>query len=281
MLKSMTAYGRAEKSHFVVEIHSVNRKSLEMRLYMDKELLRFDLDVRKWIQEKLVRGDVTVRISCKTAKNAAQSTLATLKAAKSAWQKTARALSFDPASIDLAFLLEHAPSEELALSDNTILKHLVQEALKKVMAMKVREGKHLEKDLLSQLKNLEESTARIKKISPKLPVLLLDKLKKRLQDLVPETPENEERYVRELAFYAEKCDIHEEITRLESHFKQFRHYLSSQEKSLGKTFDFLLLEIQREINTLATKAQNSEISHLAVKMKSACEKMREQVQNVE
>ncbi|MBI2743766.1 MAG: YicC family protein [Chlamydiales bacterium] len=294
MVRSMTAYGRATKDNplgsWAVEIHSVNRKMLDMHLMMPKEFLRFDLDVRKWIADQIQRGQVNVRIVHTLNEKSIAPSIKTLKQFKGMWEKVAEELGYDPlAEVDLPFLLDRAPQsstleqpeqdEELKAS----LKDAVGSALKEMMEMKVREGKHLHDDLLGRLKIIEDAAQKAKLAAPQMMDNFRKKLLERISSLslLPQTPENEERLFRELSFFAEKGDVTEELTRLDSHIAQFRHYLKSGEKSIGRTLDFLTQEIHREINTLSAKSLETELSYLTVLMKSECEKIREQLQNIE
>jgi uncharacterized protein (TIGR00255 family) len=291
MIKSMTAFGRAEKNtpfgKWILEIHSVNRKMLDVQIVMSKDFLRFDLDLRKWISEQLFRGYVTVRITHRVDEDVIPNTLESLKKLKGTWQKIAQEMGYDPDTIDLPFLLERMPEasvmdfEDKDEEIRKVLNALTQAALDEMLKMKRREGKHLAEDMLKRVDEIEKAAQKIKGSASKIAENFRQKLISRLENVVPFTPENEERYFRELAFYAEKSDITEELTRLESHFQQFRHYLGSEEKSIGKTLDFLMHEMQREVNTLAAKTQESEVAHVAVMMKAECEKIREQLQNVE
>jgi uncharacterized protein (TIGR00255 family) len=288
----MTAYGRAVKEtpfgRWVVEIHSVNRKMLDVNMVMSKELLRFDLDVRKWIAEEIVRGQVTAKISHVLGGDEASFFLEPLKELQSSWEKVAEKLGYDPKkTIDLRFLMERAPQQmslELQEHDEKlrkILKEAVGAALDELSEMKVREGKNLKKDLEERVETLERDLKQIHKKLPKYTEEFGKKLLERVQGLVELSGENEEKLVKEIATVAEKADITEEVTRLTSHFEQFRHYLNAKEKGVGRTLDFLVQEMHREINTMAAKAQEVELSHLTVKMRSECEKIREQLQNVE
>lgn len=293
MVKSMTAYGRGKKEspfgRWAVEINSVNRKMLDMHLQMPKEFLRFDLEVRKWIADQLTRGQVTIRIQHDANEELASASLDSLKQLKATWEKIARELGYDPAkSVDLPFLLARTSGLATSLNQEDqdeelrkTLKEAIDISLKEMMVMKAREGEHLAKDLLQRLKSIEDAVAKVKVRAPQMIESFKKKLIEKAQAALELAGENEERLFRELAFYAEKGDVSEELTRLDSHIKQFRHYLASDEKSIGRTLDFLTQEMHREISTLAAKALESDVSHLTVLMRSECEKIREQVQNVE
>ena len=147
--------------------------------------------------------------------------------------------------------------------------------------MKVREGAHLAKDLLARLVEIERAVKKVDATAPKMVENYRKRVTETARGLFPLNAENEERFYRELAFSSEKCSVAEELTRLSSHIKQFRHYLASKEKSIGKTLEFLVQEMHREMNTIASKAVDSDVSQLSIEMRSSCEKIREQVQNIE
>lgn len=287
----MTAYGRATKKGpegcWVVELHSVNRKMLDLNLVMAKELLRFDLDVRKQIGEQVLRGQVTARITYERDGAFSSASVKALSDAKKSWEKIATKLGYDAKkAIDLPFLLERMPRESSAgfIENEKVqkaLKEAVAAALRELLLMKVREGDNLVKDLLMRLKEVERLVKRVEKLAPQMKESLLKKLRENVLGLFPLTKESEERFSRELAFFAEKCDVTEELTRLHSHIGQFRSTLSSKEISIGRTLDFLAQEMHREMNTIASKAADSEISQISIAMRSECEKIREQVQNIE
>lgn len=292
MARSMTAYGRGSKKlslgSWVVEIHSVNRKALDIHQNMPKDFLRFDTDVRKWVADELARGQVTVRAQFTPNEASLLPPIETLKQVKAQWDAMALQLGFDPTkAISLPFLLDKVPENdtfESPSSDETLkagLKEAVMAALKELIQMKEREGLHLVEDMQMRLTFIEKATEKAKKRAPEMMESFKKKLMERISPLLPPTEESQEKLFRELSFFAEKGDVTEELTRLSSHIAQFRHYLSSKEKSIGRTLDFLTQEINREINTLASKALETDLSHLTVEMKSECEKIREQLQNIE
>ncbi len=265
----MTAYGRASlmtpTGRWVVEIHSVNRKQLDMNVSVPKEMLSFDMDLRKWIAEKVHRGQITVRVNVSEEALVAQN-LELLKGLKAGWEKAAHALGYDPEkSVTLSFLaeqLEHASSQHLIEKEGAVkqqLEKVTLEALTHFMAMKEKEGAALAGDLKKCLEALEKLLAQIGK----------------------RAPETMARSRTEEEGEPQVLDIHEELVRLHSHIVQFRDVLGSAEKSVGKTLDFLVQEMHREINTISAKCADVELVSLSVKVKSEVEKIREQVQNIE
>ncbi len=295
MIKSMTAYSRASASsslgRLVVEIHSVNRKMLDVSVNLPKDLLRFDMDIRKWLSKSLERGQVTVRVTLQSEGSAGRSPSASfsqLKNLKEGWEKIASDLGYDPKTmIDLSFLMGQlqvsqgieSPQEEESIRD--ALKEAVEPALQDLMQMKETEGKTLALDIQKRLKLIEETVALVE-AKKELPLVhYRKKLIERLKEVGQVHQEAEERIAREVVLLAEKMDVTEEIVRLHAHIEQFRHHLFSPEKAVGRTLDFLTQEMHREINTLGSKSSDSEISLHVVKMKSELDKIREQVQNIE
>jgi len=295
MIKSMTAYSRASVSsplgRFVIEIHSVNRRMLDMSLYLPKDFLRFDIEIRKWLSQYLERGQITLRMTLQAEGVGNRLFLnysMQLKALKEGWDKIAKDLGFDPEKmVDLPFLvsqLQSIPSseskeEEESLKDS--LKEAVDTALQELMQMKEAEGKVLALDIQKRLKIIEENISAVE-LKKEFPLAhYRKKLTDRLKEIGHLHAEAEERIVREVALLAEKLDVTEELVLLRTHIEQFRKHLASQEKAIGRTLDFLTQEMHREINTLGSKSADSEISTFVVKIKGELDKIREQVQNIE
>ncbi len=291
----MTAYSRASASfplgRLVIEIHSVNRKMLDMSLYLPKDLLKFDVEIRKWMSQWLERGQVTVRlnlqsegISGKLFSNYAVQ----LKTLKEGWDKLAKELGYEPEKVvDLSFLVSQwqmMPAAETKEEEEAVrasLKGLVDDALQEFMKMKETEGKTLALDIQKRLKIIEENIAAVE-MKKELPLVhYRKKIVDRMKEIGHLHGEAEERIMREVALLAEKLDVTEELVRLRAHIEQFRHHLASQEKAVGRTLDFLTQEMHREINTLGSKSADSEISSYVIKTKSELDKIREQVQNIE
>jgi len=243
--------------------------------------------VRKQIGEQVSRGQVTARITYEKDEAFSPASVKALSDAKKQWEKIATKLGYEAKkAIDLSFLLSKMPREggaDLIDFDKAqkALKDAVGAALRELVAMKVREGENLVKDLLLRLKGIEQHVKKVEKLSPQMKETLAKKMRENVQGLFPLSKESEERFFRELAFFAEKCDVTEELTRLHSHIDQFRSILSSKEISVGRTLDFLAQEMHREMNTIASKAADDEIAKISIAMRGECEKIREQVQNIE
>lgn len=295
MLKSMTAFGRACIStplgRFVVEIQSVNRKHLEINTFMPKELVRFDPDVKNWIARQVMRGQIIVKVSAVFEKESpvvVQPNLPLVRQYKEACDRIADDLGIkiDPESFlhilskDSGILLyEENIKDEAGYREN--LQQAVEAALKELVAMKIHEGDVLQKDILSRLQNLRSCVGQVALKAPGATQRYRQKLLERLKEVLESNLDSDERILKEIGIYAEKIDIAEEITRFESHLSQFSDLIGSETESVGKTLDFLIQELNREINTIASKSSDIEVSRLVVEIKSELERIREQIQNVE
>ncbi len=290
MLSSMTGFGRAvcevSLGKLTVEIQSVNRKYLEVFISLPKELSRFEHEVRKWTSESVSRGGVSVRVFLVPNIGALQSLLPDvefLKRLKAGWEGLAQQVGFDPKEVNLPFIMQYLPtqSKQDLASDEDMMKlhYCVREALESLKSMKLAEGTALAQDLTARLKELERMTEEVEAHAPDATEKMRQKLFEKMEETLKFGPEVEERLLREVALFAEKVDICEEITRLRSHLAQFKSILRGG--VVGRKMDFLIQEMGREINTIGSKSVETRISHVVVEMKSELEKIREQVQNIE
>ena len=292
MIKSMTAYSRCSKTtsdrRYTLELHSVNRKIMDFAIYLPKDLLRFDVDLRKWLAQDLERGQITVRLLVQHENiNSDSNYILQLRKSKENWENISYELGYNPdKAIDFSFVLSHfSPPIYFNQAEEEKIKaflfELAQEGLKQLVKMKREEGKAIEADLQNRLKNIEETLQKIHQ-KKEIPI---ERYRKRILEVLKAYQANSsdlvEKASREVAIFAEKMDVAEELMRLETHVIHFRNYLISSEKAVGKTLEFLIQEMQREINTLGSKANDSEIIPLVIYVKSELEKMKEQIQNVE
>lgn len=278
----MTAYGRGHSGPYLIEMHSVNRKGLELNLYLPRELLCYDIDIRKLLKEHLKRGSVTVRITKEKGKAELSDlpSVEVMAVLKDHYEKIAQKLQLDPQAISLPFLcnqLQFAGIEDVAQIDKQEVLKGATEAVFQLIAMKELEGKVLLEDILgrsTQLKSSIEDLAKYAKIAPEV---LREKLSERLKLLQVD----QESIRKEVVLFSEKCDITEELVRLRSHLGQLNQLLKSKEIAVGRALDFLLVEMGRELNTIAAKSFQIEITDQVPLMKAEVEKIREQVQNIE
>jgi uncharacterized protein (TIGR00255 family) len=293
MIKSMTAYGRANIDHdmgyFVVEIQSVNRKHLDMRLALPGELLRFDLDIRKCVKEKVSRGFVDIKVAAKFESFTPvriEPNLKYVKEIKNAWDEIGKELGVS-SEFDLNLLVRDNKifSYTEAITDGDALRDVLCECVKKALeaflSVKAKEGKVLEQDIRTHLALLEEKLSKIEPYTQSVLEKNRAKLKARLEEILPGCVENEDKLLREIALVADRVDISEEIVRFKAHVSCFYDILQEDQPTVGKKMDFLIQELGREANTIASKSSSADISHLIVEIKSGLEKIREQVQNIE
>ncbi|MES2344468.1 MAG: YicC/YloC family endoribonuclease [Chlamydiota bacterium] len=287
----MTAFARSCQDtsfgRLVIEIQSLNRKMLDIHLFLPKELARFEIEIRKWISDSVYRGQLSVRIYLKSDEPLLTQ-LPQLQQLKLTWEKIATELGYDPTStVTLSFLVQQLPflvqnedeSKENQMKD--LLKDGIEIVLKELTTMKEREGKALTTDVETRLKTLQEQLDQVEERSEFAVEKYKQKLTEKMQEYHQANDLVDDRLLREIAIFAEKINTSEEETRLKSHIEQFQHLLSTSEKSIGKTLDFLTQELNREVNTLASKSADAELSLLTVAMKSEIEKIREQIQNIE
>jgi uncharacterized protein (TIGR00255 family) len=294
-LRSMTAYGRALLSErgvrIVVELQSVNRKHLEFHVHLPTELFCFEIDVKKWLSNLTSRGQLNLRVEVlfeNEAPIALRPNLTHAAQLKNAWEAIAKALEVsldDSQKIQLISQSEGLISYENTAYENEELKELLKKAVllavEKLNEMKSAEGSLLQKDISGRLEKLEDWLGKIESIAPEAVKRHGIKLRERLVDLLKESPENDERILREVSVYAERIDVMEEIIRLKSHIQQFGIFLYGPATDIGKTLDFLVQEMKREVNTICSKSVELEIIQIGIEMKSELERIREQIQNVE
>ncbi|MBI2948939.1 MAG: YicC family protein [Verrucomicrobia bacterium] len=290
----MTGHGRGECARngfkVTVEVSSVNRKQSEISVNLPRELESLEPLVRDEINRWVSRGRITAKISLHLGESGyrgrALINSGLAKAYAKEIRKLAQELRLDNAvTLDLVLrapgvLQVEDPLWETETFWPAIAKALVQ-ALKGLLAMRQREGSHLAEDLSARVAAMRESVARIGKTAPLMVERYREQLRNRIKNAGLEIPAlDDERLSKEIAYFADRSDISEELSRLESHFKQFQVCLKSKEP-IGRTLDFLAQEMNREINTLGSKAADSAVSREVVTLKAALEKFREQVQNVE
>ena len=292
MIKSMTAYGRAESSkgdvEFVVEIRSGNYRYREIILRLPQCLQLFEERVRAVVSTKLKRGRIEVSIQIKDNGNRGiklELNRPLVKAYVDIFNELSEELGLEQ-SIDLSLFSQlkdiiitkqdSVDFEELWSDVNDVLG----KALLSFETMRKTEGEALEKDFSERLGVIEKYIDDIRGRSRETAKVNKDKLMQRIHRLIDDIDINEDRLAQEAAFIAEKSDITEELVRVESHLEQFRDYMAKDDV-VGRRLDFLLQEINREVNTIGSKAADSLISQLVVEIKAELEKLREQTQNVE
>ncbi|HEY0456574.1 MAG TPA: YicC/YloC family endoribonuclease [Verrucomicrobiae bacterium] len=292
-MKSMTGYGRGECSRdgfkVTVEISSVNRKQTEISVNLPRELEVLEAQIRDDINRRISRGRITTRVAFHTAENS-EAGVHLNKALAGAYVRELNRLAADlslSGSVSLDLLLRVPgvlqTNEEFADAEDfwPAVRKALGQALDTMLQMRTREGAHLAKDLQLRINAMRKSAVRVKRQAPLVQKRYRLQLIERVRSAGLENVEiDEDRLLKEVLFFADRSDISEEITRLESHFNQFDDCVKTDEP-VGRTLDFLAQEMNREINTIGSKANDSSISREVVLLKTELEKFREQVQNVE
>lgn len=290
MLKSMTGFGRAEKTigdkTFFVEIKALNGKQLELQMKLPALLKPFEFDIRNKLQEKLIRGSVDVYITIKQM-GVSKPVVINTELIRSYYlqiKELATELEVDTQSV-LGSLLRLpeviAPaSEVLPESEFIIFMDVLEEAVNELNQHRSEEGKSIEQDLNQLIDHIQEKEEKILVLAPKRMERIKDEIRQLLTRHVGEENYDNNRLEQELIYYMEKIDIHEEQIRLKQHADYFREILNGNDASKGKKLSFLLQEIGREINTTGSKAYDADIQKCVVEMKDDLEKAKEQILNV-
>lgn len=292
MIRSMTGFGRgrAESNDlsFSVEIKTVNHKYLDIYVRLPKHLTFVEEKIKKEVSKTISRGKVEIYISYEDSKEDSKVVVVD-KSLANAYIKAINDLKNtyelkDDISVSLITKLpevlkvEKEEYEEEQIWD--VLSKATKEALENLVSMRTAEGEELKKDLKAKIFNLENILAQIEKYSSHIVEEYKHKLENRLKELLEQQVIDENRIAIEVAIFADKCSIDEEIIRLRSHFHLFKNTLN-ENIPIGRKLDFIIQEMNREINTIGSKANNINISKNVVEVKSEIEKLREQVQNIE
>jgi len=288
-MKSMTGFGRGEcvakGLRYAVEISTVNRRNAEIVINLPRELAALENAVREIIAPAVSRGRATVTASVsggsRTQSPIDTELLQRIHADLLRAQKSLK-ISGRPELSDVIRLYAATARDSAApgAPDEQALGKAARTALQSLETMRSKEGAHLARELRRLLEKFTKQTAAIAKLAPSVTAKHREAMRERLAALEPAFASQDERLARELALFADRSDITEELSRLESHVAQFRAGLSSKEPN-GRTLDFLAQEMFRECNTIGAKANSAEVTRHVVAAKTELERLREQVQNVE
>ena len=293
MLRSMTAYAKSEKTQekltVLIEIRSYNSRYLDVALRIPHGYLALEEKIKTLISRKVARGRIEVNLQVRDDSGEAY-----------AFEiNTPKARAYYDSLVQLKdkFNINSKISIDLLVSEGGIIKpaevdfdmeacwpvfeDCINEAIDNLIAMRKREGDFLEADIVARLDGIEESVDQIQKESSDLLSHYQQRLKDRIAALTKGIVEiDPDRIAHEAAFLADRSDISEEVVRAASHIKQFRTIMNSAEPA-GRKLNFLMQELNREFNTMGSKTDNTNVSHIIVEVKSDLEKIREQLQNIE
>lgn len=293
MIKSMTGFGRADgvldNLKITVEIRSVNHKYQELSFKMPKDFFILEEQLRKKVKEYISRGRVDLFLSFDKEERNTQNL-------QIDWQLISHYIDAVSELNERYNLLEQLSAKDLIRFPNVVnfgydeivadqiaeqLLELVDSALQELSQMRLTEGASLYYDLVEKLRNVKDLLGKVEERAPLVVKDYQERLTERIQDLTAGLAEiDESRVLTEVAFFADKVSIDEEVNRLKSHFSQFLTIIDETEP-VGRKLDFLIQEINREVNTIGSKANDISLSQYVVEMKSEIEKIREQVQNIE
>ncbi len=292
MIHSMTGFGKKtgvwKQTSVSVEMRSVNHRFLEVAVRVPRFMSNLEDGIRKAVQQRCRRGRVDVTVSTHGGRNSSKTVHLDRDLAKQyhqALRDVQKALHLEGA-VDVSVLAQFR--ELFSVSDqppetshlNTLVRRLAAGALVDLERMRRTEGHALAKDLLQHLRTLEGCHNHIAERAPHLAQEAFTRMKTRVAQLMATDAPDHPRLFQELAIYADRSDISEELVRLNSHMLQFEETLKSPD-AVGKTLEFLLQEVGREVNTIGSKANDTSVAQVVIRMKAEVEKLREQVQNVE
>lgn len=292
MIRSMTGFGRGETSgeafNLTVEIKAVNHRYLDISIRLPKELNLLEEEIRGQIRRVLSRGRVDAFVRYTLPPEAVRAVTINLQLAQVYLEK-AQELKRQTgmlSELGLADLLRMPEVVQLSETEldvealRTTLATVVEQAVQGVAAMREQEGARLAEDMSDRLDMLADLLVRVEQRCPQVVEDYRVRLESRLQELLQDNMIDPSRLAQEVAMFADRSCIAEEVVRLRSHFVQFKKLLKADD-AVGRKLDFLLQEMNREVNTIGSKANDAEIAILVVDMKSELEKIREQAQNIE
>lgn len=293
-MKSMTGYGRATSAiagfTLTIQISSVNRKTLDLAIKLPDAWEALEAAIGEQVRKQAQRGRVSVVIELTGARGASEivwdeaevaATLDKLEAL--AGMRGVRGVAFAPTPELLWSIansqrkISELPAVEVA---GPVVMSALSDALREFSAMRAKEGEALLIDFLSRLEILRRHVDAVASRASTVPVNYREQLLQRLRQAGLDLDVNDERVLKEIALFADRCDVTEELTRLRSHFEQFTTLLKS-EGEIGRKSEFILQEIGREVNTIGSKANDLTISRAVIELKNELERVREQIANVE
>ncbi len=291
MVRSMTGYGRGvatlENLTATVEIKSVNHRFYECSVKAPRSFLFAEEKVKSFLKSGIVRGKVDVFVSLAKA-DGVSSGMSLNEAFIKEYLATANTIAKKfkvKNDVTVSTLLQKPDTfiTENELSEEQLwqlLEEALSEALKMFVETRETEGEKLATDIISKCDYILEKVAEIEKLSPESEVKYRERLENKIKDLLQTKEVDEQRLLTEVAIFADKIAVDEETVRLRSHISQMKDLLSGS-GSVGKKLDFIVQEMNREINTTGSKSQEIEISYIVVDLKAVVEKIREQIQNIE
>lgn len=293
MIKSMTGYGRAtgtfDDMDITLELKSVNHRYFEFTSRLPRNYGFLDEKLKSFFQGKIARGKVECYVQIDNAVKQATTVTVNSSLAQgyiNAYAELSKLFNIenDIKVSDIARVNDIFSVTKEADDEDLITAHVLQvaeQALEKFIQMRTAEGEKLKDDVSSRLDYIIEKVEFIEKRSPQTMAEYNNKLLSRMREVLADVQVDEQRLLTEAAIYADKVAVAEETVRLRSHISQFKKFFEEDGGAIGRKMDFLVQEINREINTIGSKAQDIEIARCVVDVKAEIEKIREQIQNIE
>ena len=292
MIRSMTGFGRDHRiidgREYLVEIRSVNSRYYEFNAKLPRQYMFLEEKLKSLVKSKMSRGKVEVSLSIYNI-GSIETAVSVNDAVVENYINVLRATGEkfglkDDLTMSTVFRMTDAFTIVRAETDEdkiwAAVKETAEAALERFVAMREAEGAKMKDDVLEKLANIEKMTLQVCEFAPETVTAYREKLFAKMQEILENKQIDEQRILLEAGIYAEKIAVDEETVRLKSHFVQFRDMMNSDEP-IGRKLDFLVQEMNREVNTTGSKAQDLRITRLVVDMKSEIEKIREQIQNIE
>lgn len=293
MIKSMTGFGRCEVSEgdrkFTVEMKGVNHRYLDANIRMPKKLNFFDSAIRTVLKQYVTRGKVDIfityedltenQVSLKYNESLAKEYLDAFKKMEETFdlENDIRVSTVSRCPEVLTMEEQSADEEELWKG----LKKALEGALKQFVETRGIEGENLKNDIIAKLDGMSEKVACIEVRSPEIVTEYRAKLEEKVKELLADTQMDEGRIAAEVVIFADKICTDEEVVRLKSHIAHMKETFATEENGIGRKLDFIAQEMNREANTILSKANDIEVSNYAIDLKTEIEKVREQIQNIE
>jgi len=291
MIKSMTGYGKStlatDSREYQVEIKTINHRFADINVKMPRVLSYLEEDVKKEILKQVSRGKIEVFITYSNSSSENNEVKINTEIAKLYINELRNLAETEGLQSNIEVTEVAKFPDVLKIKSNNDdekikeeLLEVVKNATTNLVNMRTAEGEKIEQDLNNRINDIEAKTSEISKLSTGLIGDYVVKLENRIKELLKTEEIDKSRLAQEVVIYADKCSVEEEITRLKSHISQFRKMLEN-EGAIGKKIDFLIQEMNRETNTIGSKANNLEITNYVIEIKTQLEDIREQIQNIE
>ena len=291
MIKSMTGYGKSSLSinsrEYQVEIKTVNHKYIDTNIRIPRVISYLEEEVRKTIASKIKRGKVDISINFENYSKEGNDIRINTELAKMYIHNLKKLAEEENLSADIQVTdITKMPDVLIIkndLDENIIkeeIKQVLNDAIEQVLVMREKEGIKISEGILNKISQIEDKVEEIFGLSTGLIEEYVVKLEARVKELLKTEEVDKSRLMQEIVIYADKCSVEEEITRMRSHIVQLRELIKTNEPT-GKKMDFIIQEMNRETNTIGSKANNLEITNRVVAIKTILEDIREQIQNIE